>query len=272
MVNRSVAIVGYGYVGKAFHKVFPEAIIFDEPQNIGTRDEVNACGLAVVAVPTNLKKDGSLDTSIVEEVVGWIETDCILIKSALMPGTVDKLKARYPKKHIAVSVETVGEGKYPVPFWKYPDPTDPTLHQLLIVGGTTEDANMAAEFFWGKMSPSIDLHIVSAVEAEICKLMENFWGAMKVTFANEVYQLCQLYGANYIRTLQAWGADGRVEKMHMRVLNGKRGWASKCWDKDIPAFQFAMNEKGYQSDLAKAVISSNKKHLKMNDNGKAKKS
>jgi len=263
-MNRKVAIIGYGYVGKAFNKVFPEAVIYDEPQKIGTREEANSCGLALVVVPTNLQEDGTLDISIVEDVVSWLETDCILIKSAVMPGTVDALKEKYPDKKIAVSVEMVGEGKYHVPFWKYPHPQDPTLHQFLIVGGTTEDANMCAEFFWEKLSPSIDIHIVTALEAEICKLMENFWGAMKVTFANEVYKFCQLYGANYIRVLQAWGSDGRTEKMHMRVTEGKQGWKSKCWDKDIPAFYTSMKNKGYESLLAKAVIASNEKHLSFN--------
>jgi hypothetical protein len=64
---------------------------------------------------------GSLDTSIVEQVVDWIDTPLILIKSALQPGTVDRLTEKTGKK-IAVSVEFIGEGKYPIHFWKYPHP------------------------------------------------------------------------------------------------------------------------------------------------------
>lgn len=245
----SVAIIGYGWVGKAYHKMFPEAVIYDEPQKLFrysdgrqlpvwnqgiARDEVDRCDIALVAVPTELK-NGELDMSIVEDVVGWLETPLILLKSAVQPGTVDRLVKETGKK-IAVSVEMVGEGKYFIPYWKYPHAQDPTKHNFLIVGGEEETARRCADFLWAKMSPDINIHLVSAIEAEITKMMENTWGAMKVTFANTVYDICEQYGANYTKVLQAWGADGRTEKMHMRVLPHKRGWKSKCYDKDVVAF------------------------------------
>lgn len=260
----NVGICGYGWVGRAYHKMFPDAVIYDEPLGIGSRKIINCCDLALIAVPTNLKRDGSLDMSIVEEVVNWIEAPLILIKSALMPGTVDYLKKKY-KKRICVSVEMVGEGKYFIPFWKYPHPEDPSYHSFLIIGGDKKDTDEMADFIWNKVSPDINIHQVSAVEAEICKLMENTWGALKVTFANEIFEICDLYGANYKEVLQAWGADGRTEKMHMRVVKGKRGWKSKCWDKDCPALLKTGLLKGYKSKLIKAMLEANKDHLKKNE-------
>ena len=106
---KTVAIVGYGVVGKAYHKVFEDAIIYDpyQPEGKGTtKEDVNKCDVAVVAVFTPHNKDGTLDISIVEEVVGWIETPLIIIKSALHPGTVDMLVEKTGKR-IAISVEYV---------------------------------------------------------------------------------------------------------------------------------------------------------------------
>lgn len=259
-----VAIIGYGWVGKAYHKLFPDAVIYDEPQSVGTREEVNACDLALVCVPTNpttLMESGEaqLDMSIVNDVVSWIDTPLILIKSALQPGTVDRLVKETGKK-IAVSVEMVGEGKYFVPFWKYPHAEDPSYHSFLIVGGENETARRCADFIWRKMSPDIDIHLTTAVEAEITKLMENTWGAMKVTFANVMYDICEKYDANYTRVLQAWGADGRTEKMHMRVMPHKRGWVSKCYDKDVPALA-SLDESGF----LKSMVEANQKHLSENE-------
>lgn len=279
-----VAIIGNGWVGQAYNKMFPEAVVYDEPKHflkeagitytewsgadVG-RAAVNACDLALVAVPTNpidvSNGDGAedsyspeLDMTIVEEVVEWIDTPLILIKSALQPGTVDRL-VKETGKNIAVSVEMVGEGKYFVPYWKYPHAEDPTLHDFLIVGGEEETARRCADFLWRKMSPDIDIHIVSAVEAEITKLMENAWGAQKVTFANVMYDICQDVGADYTKVLQAWGADGRTEKMHMRVLPHKRGWKSKCYDKDVPALA-ALDKSGF----LKSVVDVNESHLNEN--------
>lgn len=274
MSAHEVAIVGNGWVGKAYNKMFPDAVIYDEPQiqeaaresgqltRIAIesgRQAVNECDLALVAVPTNPTETGELDMSIVEDVVSWIDTPLILVKSALQPGTVDRLVAE-TGKNIAVSVEMVGEGKYFIPFWKYPDVEDPTKHGFLIVGGEPETARRCADVLWAKMSPDIDIHLISAVEAEICKLMENTWGAQKVTFANVIYDVCEKLGANYTNVLQAWGADGRVEKMHMRVMPGKRGWRSKCYDKDIPALA-TLDDSGWVSSLVQV----NKVHLDEND-------
>ena len=264
-----VAIVGNGWVGQAYNKMFPDAVVYDEPQIEASpsytreqavalgRQAVNECDLALVCVPTNTI-DNELDMSIVEEVVDWIDTPLILCKSALQPGTVDRLVEK-TGKNIAVSVEMVGEGKYFIPYWKYPDPEDPTKHSFLIVGGEEETAKRCADFIWAKMSPDINIHLTSAVEAEITKMMENTWGAMKVTFANAVYDICEGYGANYTKVLQAWGADGRTEKMHMRVMPDKRGWKSKCYDKDVPAFAELD-----QSGFLKAIVEANKKHLDKN--------
>ncbi len=268
-----VAIVGYGWVGKAYHKMFPDAVIYDEPQQYCQRDNsgieilwdksscrslVNKCDLALVCVPTNLEK-GELDMSIVEEVVDWLDTPLILIKSALQPGTVDRLVKNTGKK-IAVSVEMVGEGKYFVPYWKYPDAEDPTKHNFLIVGGEDETARRCADFLWARMSPDINIHLTSAIEAEITKLFENTWGAMKVTFANVIYDVCEKYGANYTKVLQAWGSDGRTEKMHMRVVPYKRGWKSKCYSKDVPALA-SLDNSGWISKM----IEVNEVHLKKNE-------
>lgn len=270
----SVAIIGNGWVGQAYNKMFPDAVVYDEPKHFlkegdKTQTEwfgaevgrvaVNACDLAIVAVPTDPKENGELDMGIVEDVVDWIDTPLILCKSALQPGTVDRLVEK-TGKNIAVSVEMVGEGKYYVPSHKYPDAEDPTKHDFLIVGGEEETARRCADFLWRKMSPDIDIHIVSAVEAEITKLMENTWGAQKVTFANVIYDICEEMGADYTKVLQAWGADGRTEKMHMRVMQHKRGWESKCFDKDIPALS-TIDKSGWLNELVKI----NEVHLEKNN-------
>ena len=260
-MEKKVGIIGYGYVGKAYHKLFPDAVIYDEPLKIGSREEINSCDMAIVCVPTDLKAGGSLNTTIVEDVVSWLETPLILIKSALNVGTTDFLKDKY-KKRICVSVEMVGEGKYFVPFWKCPHPENPTYHNFLIIGGSDKDTEEMAEIVWAKMSPDINIHQVSAIEAEICKLMENTWGALKVSFSNTIYDICEAYGANFIKVLQAWGSDGRTEKFHMRTISYKRGWKSKCWDKDIPALVRAGRVVNCNVDLLEGLISANKSHLK----------
>lgn len=227
---------------------------------------MNECDLAIVSVFTPAKENGELDTSIVEDVVSWLDTPLILIKSALQPGTVDKL-VKQTGKNIAVSVEFIGEGAYPVHFWKYPHQSDPRFHQMLIVGGEEKTATRCAEILWSKMSPDVKIHITTALEAEITKLVENSYGALKVTFINTLLSLAQKSDTNFLRIHQAWQSDPRTDSMHLRAVSHNRGWKSKCWDKDIPAL-IAYAEKIGADDMAElfsTVIKLNRKHLDENN-------
>ena len=98
-----VAIIGYGYVGKAMHKIFPDAQIYDVTTPNGlpwaTKEQVNECDLAIICVPTPMQENGQefkpVDTSIVEESVAWLKTPLILIKSTVVPGTTERLSEKY---------------------------------------------------------------------------------------------------------------------------------------------------------------------------------
>lgn len=263
----SEALIGNGYLGQAYEQMFPDALIYDEPKELYAGQEtieagrlaVNQCDLAIVAVPTDYTEDGELDTSIVEEVVDWLDTETILIKSALQPGTVDRL-VEETGKNIAVSVEFIGEGKYYQPPHKYPHPTDPRQHQLLIVGGEEPARTKAAEALWSKMSPDIRIHLVTALECEIAKMAENTYGALKVTWANVLRDICDQYDANFIQVHQAWSEDGRVDPMHTRSVANNRGWNSKCYNKDVRALA---NLSG--SSMLKGMVEDNERHLSMNE-------
>ena len=264
-----VALIGNGYLGQAYEGMFPEAIIYDEPKEMWAGEQsmeagrvaVNASDLAIVAVPTDYK-DGELDTSIVEGIVGWCEAETILIKSALQPGTTDRMVQETGKK-IAVSVELIGEGTYYQPPEKYPDPRDPRKHHSLVIGGEEPARSRAAEALWEQMSPDIRIHLVTATEAEITKMAENTYGAMKVTWANVLRDVCDSYGANFIKVHQAWSEDGRTDPMHTRSVSHNRGWNSKCYNKDVPAFA---NVSG--SLMLQGMVEDNERHLSMNKENK----
>jgi len=64
-----IAIIGGGVVGQGMYKLLEkrfDVIIFDPAKYSTTKEEANACDLAIICVPTNMLEDGSCDTSIVE--------------------------------------------------------------------------------------------------------------------------------------------------------------------------------------------------------------
>lgn len=255
----NVAIIGMGYVGRAMLHIFPDAVQYDEPLGIGNLAEVNQCELAVVCVPTPPQEDGSCDVSIVEKVVSLLETDFILIKSAVEPGTTDFLKEKY-KKRICVSPEYIGEGKYWMPP-KYPDPQNPLTHGFLIIGGEDEDCTTIADIFLTRVGAGTRIRFMTAIEAELVKYAENAWGATKVIFANELYDICQRLGANWYRVREGWLDDPRVEPMHTAVFKNKRGFGGKCFPKDTKALLRLAQKNGLNPIMLTAMIKSNESYV-----------
>jgi len=207
-----IAIIGWGYIGKGMGKLFEKQLFaidtlsLTEKEKIGltkfpnlisvSRKKVNSCDLGIVCVPTPEARDGSCDTSIVQETINWLETPLILIKSTVEPGTTNRLVKKTGKK-IAFSPEYMGEGNYFIPPWKYPDPKKVKAHTFQIFGGERETTKAIVDIFVKVMGPHVFYAQTDATTAEMVKYMENSWIAMKVTFANEWYDICEAYGVYY---------------------------------------------------------------------------
>ncbi len=148
--NTSVAIIGYGVVGKAMHELFPNALIYNGEKNpvkvlmngrkkALTYKDINRADVSFVCVPTPTKENGHCDTSIVEDVVSKLRTRLIILRSTVEPGTTDTLKKRY-SKHIVFCPEYVGETvDHPL--------RDEQIRSFLILGGDREDTNDSISVF-----------------------------------------------------------------------------------------------------------------------------
>jgi UDPglucose 6-dehydrogenase len=260
-----VGIIGYGYVGKAFHKIFAGAKIYNRYSKDLDKEkqEINSCDLVILSVPTPTGKDGwSCDYSLVEEYVKWI-TVPICIKSTIAIGTTDYLKKKYGKR-ICFSPEYVGEGHYFTPPWKYPDPQDPISHPFMIIGGDKKDTSFVVDVFIRKLGPHTFFYQTNAKTAEFIKYMENVWGATKVTWSQVMYQCAQALGVDFNEAREGWALDPRVEKMHTAVFVKSRGYSGKCFPKDVRAFIKTVKDHGYNPTLLEEVVKVNNEIRKAN--------
>ena len=282
--EKKVVIIGYGYVGKAAYELFRDhymtgaydpmlagklidssddnkkGIVMDEDDliNQGGFDD---CELAVVCVPTPMKKDNSCDTSIVEEMVGKLDSKIIVIKSTVTPGTTKKLKELYPDKRIVFSPEFAGESTYWSP---YAFDTDMKALPYQIIGGDLEDTKEVVELLLPILGPTKEYCQTDPTSAELVKYMENSFYAMKVTFCNEMYEVCKAFGVDYNIARELWTKDPRINKMHTAVFPGKRGYGGKCFPKDTNGLYAAAKERGYDAKLMKQMLSLNEEFLAMN--------
>ena len=264
MQQKRIAIIGSsGVVGTGmviFFKDHYQVIKYDI--SLGgdntTREQVNECDLAVITVPTPMEADGSCGTYIVEEVVGWLKTPVIWIRSTIAPGTTDILKLKY-KKRIVFSPEYMGESKYWTG-WKFH--TDEKECPWFILGGDRKDTQYILDLIVPIVGPTKMYRQMDAIDAEVAKYMENIYFAMKVTFANEMRNACDALGANYWEVRDGWGLDPRVDKWHTAVFPNNPGFGGKCLPKDLNGFIRACEKVGYEPKFLKEIWNSNKRFRK----------
>lgn len=98
-------------------------------------------------------------------------------------------------------------------------------------------------------------YITDPLEAMIAKLSTNTFLAMKVIFANQVEKLCQANGADYDIVRLLLEREGRLGASHWAVpgFDGKRGFAGKCFPKDVKTFETAIIKSGQHIDLIRAI-------------------
>ena len=256
-----IGIIGEGWVGKSMHELFPDAYVYDEPKilesgQVGLRSlvelgrkAINNCEIAFVCVPTPNKEDGSLDTSIVEEVVGWCESDVIVIRSTCQPGTADRLKES--GKRIVSQPEYLGEST-----------AHPLLDQgerpFMILGGEKQDTRKVIEAYQGVYNANIAIRQTTNLEAEVIKLSENRAIAWKVAQAQELYDVCERSGVDYYTVREAvYGDDPRFNRWFTFVYPDRRGMDSKCIPKDVIAWRAWAESVGYDPKITNALLEKN---------------
>jgi UDPglucose 6-dehydrogenase len=265
-MNELTGVIGEGWVGKSMIELFPEAIIYDEPAlkeralnpdaaiRAG-RAAIRACDVSFICVPTPNHDKGELDTSIVEEVVDWCDSDLIVIRSTVNPGTVDRLTAQ-TGKHIVMQPEYLGETpQHPM--------LDPNTRQFMVIGGEPKDRRKLIDLYTTVYSANIGIRQVSALEAEVIKLSENRAIAFKVAQAQELYDVCQAAGIDYYTIRDAvYGDDPRFNMWWTFIYPDKRGFNSKCIPKDVYAWAAWAESLGYDPELTNDLLRVNEKLIK----------
>lgn len=253
-MSKTVAIIGYGWLGKHMHSLLPDAYIYDLGLGIGTKKGASKCDIAFIGVPTPNLPDGSLDTSIVESIVEWCGCSLIVIRSTLNPGTIDSFISKY-KKRIVVNPEYLGETKFH-PF------LDPKTRQFLIIGGERKDVRELIDLYTSVYNANITIRQVTAVEAEVIKLSENRAIAFKVAQSQELYDVCERAGVDYYTIRDAvYSDDPRFNLWWTFVFPDNRGMSSKCLPKDLYAWAAWAESLGYDPVISNTILDKNKEWL-----------
>lgn len=270
-----IAIIGLGYVGKAmfnfFEKHYPIAIydpyididsLDDKIKSSMTSDKylINNCDVSIICVPTPKADDGRCDISAVKEVLKWIETSLIILKSTVEIGTTEKLYKTY-HKNIIFSPEFCGESSYWTPYKFHSDVKETPF---FIFGGLPQYTTKGVDIYLKVAGPTKRYIQTDWKTAELVKYMENSFYATKIAFCYEMYEICKRSGIDWNEARELWLLDPRLNPMHTAVFE-ENEWpfSGKCLPKDISALVEFSKQVGYHPELLSEVISTNKRIANM---------
>ena len=225
MKKIKVAIIGCGFIGTALNEWLKnnnenvETRVSDPPK--GINDDICDCDAYFIQVHVPTEDDGTQDLTLLRELVMKAPVGKpIWIRTTILPGTSKKLS------------DETGRTVYHMPeFLTERTYLEDFKWQPMVFTG---DIELLKKIFPGKKH--IDM---SSAEAELVKYAHNVFGALKVTYFNCIYNLCQKYGFDYNKVREGVLGSTYINDVHTQVPgpDGKLGYGGKCFPKDVNAFQ-----------------------------------
>lgn len=215
-------------------------------------DAVSKSDIIFLALPTPPGEDGSADLSYVLGVadeLGKIMTDykVIVDKSTVPVGTADKVTAAIAK-HATVEFDVVSNPEFLREGYAVDDFLKP---DRVVIGTSSERARKVMdELYKPFVRQGNPIFFMDEKSAELTKYAANSFLATKISFMNEVANLCELLEADVDKVRIGIGSDSRIGK---RFLFPGIGYGGSCFPKDVKALIKSASQVGYDFKILNAV-------------------
>ncbi len=198
--------------------------VYDPPKGHASIDVIESADIVFVCVPTPYTAGVGFDDSFLLDAVIRIPGEkAVVIKSTVLPGTTELLQERFPRHRFMFNPEFLREVS------AYEDFIRPDRQ----IVGCTQTSRGEAQRVMDLLPRAPFERVCSASEAEMAKYVANSFLAVKVSYANEVIDLCERIGITYAQVRDMVAADARIGDSHMDVHDaGYRGYGGKCLPKD----------------------------------------
>lgn len=219
---------------------------------IELNEAIDKSKIIFLALPTPPGDDGEADLSLVLEVTRKIakrarESKTIVTKSTVPVGTCDRLRAII-REETDIAFDVVSNPEFlkqgaAVNDFLYPD--------RVIVGTRSKETAKALHDLYAPFMRTADCFIVmDERSAELSKYAANSLLATKISFMNEIANLCERVGADVDMVRRGLGTDPRIGS---QFLFAGVGYGGSCFPKDVKALIKISDEHGYELRILKAV-------------------
>ncbi|MGP4060981.1 UDP-glucose dehydrogenase family protein [Halobacillus sp. H74] len=207
-----------------------------------------------VGTPEN--PDGSADLSyiatVARQVAESVEKDClVVVKSTVPVGTNDKVE-QFIQDFLVndVNVEVASNPEF---LAQGSAVHDTLFAERIIIGTETE---WAEQMLKGIYQPfNLPIVSVNRRSAEMIKYASNDFLALKISYMNDIANLCELVGADIKDVAEGMSYDERIGS---KFLNAGIGFGGSCFPKDTQALDYLAQQNGYELKTVKAAIEVNK--------------
>lgn len=223
-----------------------------------TTDYVNAykdADIIFIGVGTPEKKDGSANLNYVfqvaKEIASSITRNCIIVVKSTVPiGTnekVEKLIKNNLKNNVKIAVASNPE------FLAQGTAVRDTLHaSRIVIGAEESETALKLKELYSNFDSQI--LITDRKSAEMIKYASNDFLALKISYINEIANLCEIIGANVEDVSKGMGLDPRIGD---KFLKAGMGYGGSCFPKDTKALNWLSNMNDYEIKTIKAAIEVN---------------
>lgn len=223
-----------------------------------TTDYKNAyknADVVFIGVGTPEREDGSANLDYVfnvcKQVAENVENDCLVVVKSTVPiGTNDRVEA-FLKENVkeGIRISVASNPEFLAQGTAVPD----TLHASRIVIGVEnkEDEATLREIYERFGQPIV---VTNRRSAEMIKYASNDFLALKISFINEMANVCEIVGADIEDVAKGMSYDKRIGD---KFLKAGLGYGGSCFPKDTKALHWLANDNGYEVKTIKATIEVN---------------
>jgi nucleotide sugar dehydrogenase len=259
-----LGIIGLGAVGTANKEGFEylgHTIVAHDIKLKTKIHDVLDTEISFLCVPTPQSTDGSCDTSIIESVINELGQlnykGIIAIRSTVVPGFTQRMIETYKNLTICFVPEFLRERCAADDFINN--------HKLLAIG--THDIWVYRKLVNAHGTLPENTEHLTPNEAEVLKYYNNVYAALRVTFANVMYEICDKLDCDYTTIKNAYIKTGKATDMYLDVNSGLRGYGGMCLPKDTQAIASLIQELGLDLELIQSIHNDNEKFKRTVFNG-----